>query len=311
MPKALSIRLSGAYRIDQRLEKLVEALAPLIAARSPSRLEFDTSGLVSVGPTALALIAAVLKHADARGVIGDGSAFEPPRSKAVRNYLVRMDLFKLLIGKEEYGRIREPFKRRNAVSFQPVSEFTSASEAHTVARDLTETLVATCDTDKFARNAIRICLEELAENVIHHADTPMGGFAAAQGWKRTAMLEIGIVDLGIGIRSSLSKNASYADIPDDVTAIEAALRPRVSSTPERNAGIGLFVTKLLLRENGGILMVRSGDGAVYSGVQDVARSLAVSFSGTLVALRARTDRPLNINEVYRALEDAHPGDHDG
>lgn len=308
----IEIRLSGAYRVNSRLDKLVEALSPLITARRARRVHVDTTDLVNVGPTALALIAAVLKDADSRGVIARGSSLTPPKAKPVRHYLQRMDLFKLVVGEEEYKGFPEPFTRRRPVSFRPVSEFTTADHAHEIARDLTDAVVATCDTDQVARAAIRICLEELAENVIHHADAPMGGFAAAQGWKKNSTIEIGIVDLGIGVRASLTKNPQYADIADDVTAIETALRPRVSSTPDRNAGIGLFVTKRLLRGNGGVLVVRSGRGAVYSGVQDARDVRAVAFPGTLVALRARTDRPLNINAVYRELEDAHPaGDEDG
>jgi len=306
MAGLLRIRLSGAYRIDQRLDKLVDALAPLIETGEPKNVELDLHGLVSVGPTALALLSAVLKDAYERGAIagltirwGSGS---------VRNYLLRMDFLKVLIGEEQYAKYSdEPFKRRKAVSFRPVSEFTTADECHRIARELTDAVAATCKTDKVARNAIRICFEELAENVIQHADAPMGGFAAAQGWRKRPAIEIGIVDLGIGIRASLTKNPDFADIADDVDAIETALRPRVSSTPERNAGIGLFITKLLLRENGGVLLVRSGRGAVYSGSREARQSPAVAFPGTLVALRARTDRPLNINEVYRALEDADSG----
>src|SRR5439155_6137606 len=148
-------------------------------------------------------------------------------SDSVCNYLLRMDFLKVLIGEKQYARYTgEAFKRRKAVSFRPVSEFTTPDGCHQVARELTAAVAASCETDNVAQNAIRICLEELAENVLHHADAPMSGFAAAQGWKRSEEIEIGIVDLGIGIRSSLTKNPNYADIADDVTAIETALRPR-------------------------------------------------------------------------------------
>ncbi len=77
---------------------------------------------------------------------------------------------------------------------------------------------------------------------------------------------------------------------------------RVTATPERNSGIGLFITRLLLRDNGGLLVVRSGAGEVYSGSQEGARETPIYFPGTLVALRARTDRPLDIRAVYGRLE---------
>ena len=46
-----------------------------------------------------------------------------------------------------------------------------------------------------------------------------------------------MVDLGRGIRLSLTNNPAYADIEDDVTAIATALEPRVTATPERNSGL--------------------------------------------------------------------------
>ena len=64
------------------------------------------------------------------------------------------------------------------------------------------------------------------------------------------------------------------------------------------------MTRLLLRTNGGQLLVRSGVGAVYSGAQERATVARVSLPGTLVVLRARTDHPLNIaRDVYPKLND--------
>ena len=78
----------------------------------------------------------------------------------------------------------------------------------------------------------------------------------------------------------------------------------VSSTPDRNSGFGLFVTTLLLRYNGGELLVRSGRGAVFRGSRQAEVRRDVALPGTLVALRVRTDRKLDINEAYRGLDRA-------
>lgn len=300
---ALSVRLSSSYRID-RVDRLIGDLLPLIELEEPRRIELDLGGLVSVSPAALALLTAVLKRLDEDGLYALGSVLLPPRSTPVRNYLLRMGLLRLLMG-EAYP--AEPFERRPAVGFRPCQEFREQDQCHAVAADLTDALAERCNTDTLARFSIRICLDELAENVIQHADTPLGGFAAAQGWLQSQQFEIGIVDLGVGIQASLRKNPAFADIGDDLTAIQTALEPRVTSTPERNSGIGLFITKLLLRANGGVLLVRSGNAAVYAGAQEDAALRDVRLPGTLVALRARTDRPLNIKEVYRQLPDDQDG----
>lgn len=296
---SVEVRLSSSYRISQ-LDRLIRDLSPLFAIDRPQRLRLDLGGLVAVSPTALAAITATVMRLEHHELLLPGSIIVEPRSAPVRNYLMRMDFFRLLT---EEGEADEPFERRAAVGFRPCKEFITRDQCRDVALDLTDALTEACETDSTARFSIRICLDELAENVVHHADSPLGGFAAAQGWRRTSAFEIGMVDLGVGIRGSLTKNPLYADINDDVDAIVTALQPRVTSTPERNSGIGLFVTRLLLRENGGTLAVRSGQGAVYAGAREDAHASEVEFPGTLVALRARTDRPLDIREVYRRLED--------
>jgi signal transduction histidine kinase len=96
---------------------------------------------------------------------------------------------------------------------------------------------------------------------------------------------------------------AFGDWPDDVAAITRALQPRVSATPKRNSGIGLFITKMLLDANGGVLLVRSGHGLVESGAVNRRQTSEIALPGTLVVLRARTDRPLNINAVYEKLDD--------
>lgn len=164
----------------------------------------------------------------------------------------------------------EDFLRQPATGFRPVQHFCTQEEQWATSRTLVEALVETCDCDEKARAALAICLDEVCENVMHHAYTDLGGFGAAQGWSALGDFEIGVVDLGVGVRGSLMRNGRYADIGDDVTAIQTALMPRVSSTPERNAGIGLAVTRILLASNGGSFTVRSGRGVV----RDVAGTRA-------------------------------------
>lgn len=85
-----------------------------------------------------------------------------------------------------------------------------------------------CITDKIARDSLYVCLCELAENVLHHADSPSGGYAVAQGYPKKGKFEVGIVDLGIGVPASLRKNPSYAHLDDDLEATKTALEVGVN-----------------------------------------------------------------------------------
>jgi Histidine kinase-like ATPase domain len=305
MPKRPDIRieLPGAFVLKQRrLERLISLLQPILVLESPAVVEIDLSRLVSLGPSGLALLVAALRRLEDRDLLADKSLLLPPRSPQVKNYLMRMNLIRSLISGED---LPEPITRRRAHGFRPCSMFSNDDDYWPVAKEMTDALCESCKVDRVARSAVQVCMAEVTENVVHHADTEHG-FGAAQAWRKTKEFEIGIVDLGRGVRASLTQNPDYADIADDVSAISTALDARVTATPDRNSGIGLYVTKMLLAANGGSLLVRSGNGAVYSGAVSETRVEAVELPGTLVALRAKTDQPLDINAVYTQLENDHP-----
>ena len=282
-PPDLTVVFSGAYGFD-RLERMVEACEPLLALSEPHVITVDLARLVFFGPTSLALLLAALRRIQHEGLNADGSVIVPPKSSATSRYLERMNLIRETVGRD----VPEDFTRRDPIGFRPCQHFSSDEDYWKVAAELTEALMERCSVDKQANAAIRVCLDEVCENVVHHADTELGGFAAAQGWPKARVpeFEIGIVDLGQGIRRSLTQNPDWAGVDNDADAIDLALQPRVTATPERNGGIGLFVTSLLLAFNGGQLVVRSGTGAVVRGAQVKVEARATALPGTLVSLRA-------------------------
>lgn len=301
----LMVEYSGGFGYD-RLERMIATTEPLLALGEPREVCVDLQRLVFFGPTALALLLAALKRLREHELLLSGSTILLPSSPPVHRYLLRMNLIRELGGTEADF---EDFERRPPKGFRPVEHFLADGNYWQIAGSLTDALCEQCQVDKVGRSAIRICLDEVCENVIHHADTTLGGFAAAQGWPRakSRQFEVGIVDLGVGIRTSLTKNAAYGHITDDAEAIETALQPRVTSTPERNAGIGLYVTSMLLAGNGGSMVVRSGYGAVVRGTSPGSRTRDAFMPGTVVSIRANMDSPLDINAVYRKLPPDEPG----
>lgn len=156
-------------------------------------------------------------------------------------------------------------------------------------------------SDSIARAGITTALFELTENVIFHADTPLGGYAAAAYSKKKRIIEVGIVDLGIGIRASLGKNPDLPEPSDDVEAVKKAMTPTITSTPERNSGYGLAFTQGLLLANGGSMRVRSGHGAATIGPDVEYHLRDEHLPGTLVLLRAHADKPLDAGSAWDDL----------
>jgi hypothetical protein len=295
-PETIIVRLAGGYPHAQ-LDRLLLQLQPILRLREPRPFSLDMNGLVFMCPTAQAIVAGAFHRVIDGGLAGEGSTIVMPSSQMVAQYLKRMDFFDPLV-----GHLSEEFVRRDPVGFRPLQHFQDADSCYRAARELKDALSEACGLeDSLAEAALHVCLAELAENVLFHSDSDRGGFAAAQGWRSKAAVEVAIVDTGVGIQESLTKNAAYADISTDVDAIEKALEPMVTATPQRNTGLGLSLTRYLLRRNGGQLMVRSGEGAVYAGFKEGSESCDVAFPGTIVTLTALTNAPLDIKAAYDDL----------
>lgn len=110
--------------------------------------------------------------------------------------------------------------------------------------------------------AIQHIFSELIRNVLEHASSSNGAVVCAQYFKKSNKIAIGVVDIGIGLRESISQ--SYIT-SNDLDAIKLALTPGVTGTTtrpggtERNAGFGLFLIKSIAYVNSDFFTIISGD----------------------------------------------------
>jgi len=115
-------------------------------------------------------------------------------------------------------------------------------------------------------------LREMIRNVVEHSQSPFVAYCAQyQPHKKQA--EIGILDVGVGIRSSLSKNP-HLTLESDRDALNLALMPGISGKmfkgvvrnaydydPWQNSGYGLYAVSRLCGL-GGKFLIGSGDSAL-------------------------------------------------
>lgn len=288
---SLEIQLRGGFRID-RLERLIELLVPVAALQEPTRLTLDLSGVVFVGPAALATLVASVTSAHAEGLISDGSIYVPPNNRLVARYLDRVEFNKLLTG----SHVADDFARHPPSGFRPFQTFDCAEDLDDLARSLTMAGTEALAIDEKDQMAVLLAITEITQNVLDHANSSVGGFAIAQRAVSRQEFEVAVADAGIGIPASLRKNPDYQDVADDGQAISLALSPGVTASPDGgNRGVGLSAIRSFLRENGGTLMVRSGTGAVEDGERQVTRRNLPPIGGTVVALRMKIGRPFQMS----------------
>ena len=189
---------------------------------------------VSVHPV-VAMAAAAASHVRVNGGTVDVRLPSPP--PASLRYLATMGLFPFLgCHPPEEIQPHEPAGR-----FIPLTQIRTSTELSSFIVDMVPLLHASREEVQ----PIQYVISELVRNVIEHSGSPTGAMLCAQYYKGSRRLALGVVDTGIGIRSSLSTN--YAP-PSDVAAVMLALRPGVTGTTpgaygSDNAGAGLFFTK--------------------------------------------------------------------
>lgn len=202
---------------------------------------------ISLHPVALAMVAAL------------GLAYKPTvkceklKAKS-KHYLERMGLFKFLnISSGMQITEHEPAGR-----FIPLTQIQDSSG---LTQFLNE-MVPLLHLEPKQAASIRYIVSELVRNVLEHSASSFGAILCAQYYPKTNTIRIGIVDTGIGIKSSI--NNSYA-AKTDWEALQLALTPGITGTTrkeggtELNAGAGLFFIKSIASVNRSFFMIYSGN----------------------------------------------------
>jgi hypothetical protein len=162
------------------------------------------------------------------------------------------------------------------------------------------------DTTYAVRHALVFSLTEILRNIVEHSQASQLGYCA-QYWPSSQVVEVGILDSGIGIAASLAQNPFWS-LQNESHALHLALLPGVSGKafkgavqdkddPWANAGFGLYMASSICREAGGFL-ISSGSAAIeLQGAKKIARKLPIR--GTAVRLRVQLTK-LEAAEAQRA-----------
>lgn len=153
-------------------------------------------------------------------------------------------------------------------------------------------------------------IRELIRNVVEHSKAEYIWYAG-QCWPTYDLVEIAILDEGIGIKNSLIKNPSYRGvIQNDKDALLYAIKPGVTSASGKkdpydkwaNSGYGLYVTSQLCAQ-GGDFFICSNEKALYIDNTGI-NTYDVSINGTAIRMRLRISRikDLSIQKIVKEGE---------
>lgn len=203
---------------------------------------------IAIHPVILCMVAAL-------GLKVDSSKIKCEKLEATsKHYLERMGLFKFL-GIKSGITINE---HEPAGRFIPLTQIKNSEELTEFLKEITPLLHL---EDPRSAQSIKYIVSELVRNVIEHSQSPYGAVLSAQYFKKSNSIRLGIVDTGVGIKSTI--NHSHA-ANTDLEAIQLALTPGITGTTRReggtefNAGAGLFFIKSIATVNRDFFMIYSG-----------------------------------------------------
>lgn len=225
-------------------------------------------------------------------------------------YLDRMGLYSLT-------KTVSPFayhKKEEAGRFVPIKVIKTPTDQ---SRFITDVIPLLHLSEKNAL-VVKYIIGELVRNVLEHAYAEHGAVVAAQYFKKTNRVSIGICDTGIGIWKSLH---TYWHPKNDIDAIKLALTPGITGTTRKeggtaeNAGAGLFFIKSIAKITRNYFTIYSGK-AEYTLLKHDKRLKGLpklyadpnrdphsetgqvqSFQGTLVAVDISLDETPEFNEL--------------
>ncbi len=230
----------------------IDPFLKAIDPSDPKSLEITSNKKwISIHPVVLSMVAAL-----GLNIASSKIHCEKLEAKS-RHYLQRMGLFKLL--NIESG--IEITEHESAGRFIPLTRITGSEE---LTRFITE-VVPLLHLEPKQAAPIKYVVSELVRNVLEHAQAEHGAIMAAQYYKKSHTIRIGIADTGVGIKETINKSHEAST---HLEAVRLALIPGITGTTnkeggtESNAGAGLFFIKSMAKINREFFMIYSGN-AIY------------------------------------------------
>jgi hypothetical protein len=185
--------------------------------------------------------------------------------------------------------------RKNAAdNLQPIPEYIEKA-FHPLAAVLSRNNSKVINTFLFA-------IREMIRNIEEHSNAP-GVWFVGQYWPSYELVEIAILDEGIGIYKSLM-DSGYYRFNDTEEALLMSLQPGISRSFKgkqkgrsiyENSGYGLFMTSQICSNGGSFSICSSGNALIIKDSKTVIKKVA--FCGTAIQLQLREKELLKIPNI--------------
>lgn len=208
-------------------------------------------------------------------------------------YLERMDL-------HEQVRVVHTERRRldETGRFLPLRRIASADDVYATVNAVCDLVLHQFDNARQFVGALEWATNEIVDNILNHSESRTPGAVCAQYFPNKHRLDVGICDIGRGIKASLGTTRQIWSHGDAVTT---ALQRGVTRDPAVGQGNGMAGSLEIATLNHGTFEVWTGDvvyrvdGAVKRGFLKVPE-----LPGTGVMFSLDTTRPVDLSTTWIA-----------
>lgn len=280
---------------------MMDEVSLLIHQGHPFSVWVDMAETRRVTPTGLASLAAFMKFISLHPLFRR-SSYTRPELKETSNLLSKMHFYKLFNLNDP--EVLAPTK--SIRYYRSLVEITSEKSASKIVSDLTKVLKTKPPLDVEILETLKYALSELIDNVFHHAKSSINALVNAQAYPAEKRVEFAIVDCGRGFRKSLQENELLrGQFSTAVEAITLATQPKITSSPERNAGQGLFFITELIRQTGGSMVIYSENGIfrIIDGKESHITT-TVNWPGVIVGASLPVDSSVTLVDIFNQFAPA-------
>ncbi|SRR5229473_3340069 len=153
--------------------------------------------------------------------------------------------------------------------------------------------------------SIEWSVNEIADNVLNHAHSAIGGVVQASARPTENFIEYVVCDAGLGIPKTLRD--SHRNITTDLEALDRAIREGVTRNKTTNMGNGLFGSYRLAQLSGGSFHIYSGFASLTYTPKNglhVSQEM-VPFAGTLIVCSIRVSDAELLSEALTFRGERH------
>ncbi|MFH0876120.1 MAG: hypothetical protein V1859_09360 [archaeon] len=265
-------------------------------------INLSSNGVTSIPPLALSFIMAQAMKVQTNGGTINLSL---GNSKLIAE-LVKMDFYKILMLSFESSLDEE-----SSGKFIPLTQLINSISLTNFIRDLVPLL----HTTQEKADIIKYVISEIVRNVLEHSDSHLGAFVCGRYNPYKKQVELGICDVGIGIKHSIQKS-HITETHEE--AILLALTPGITGTTRKiegtfdNAGMGLFFSMNMAKVSGGQFFLYSGDTSYIVKKTPTNQEIQINanpkiaatikkdlplFYGTLIGIEISTESNQQLNEL--------------